>query len=302
MSTLIITRGLPGSGKTTRARAWIAEDPEGRARINRDDLRHNMFGVYWGLTWAQEQAVTVAQHAAARALLGAGKDVVIDDTHLRLRNARAWADMAVELGAEFVVWECDADADECVRRDLARMELGQRGVGEKVIRELAQRYANRPEIKPSEHTADTPPAAYIANPRLPRAWIVDIDGTLSHMGDRSPYDISDAIFHDEPDPAVLSLVRTLRDSGAALVLASGRSDEARAITEAWLDANDVDWAELHMRAAGDNRADYKVKADLFDAHIRDRWNVEAVLDDRTQVVRMWRGMGLKCLQVADGDF
>lgn len=300
MSTLIITRGLPGSGKTTRARAWIAEDPEGRARINRDDLRHNMFGVYWGLTWAQEQTVTVAQHAAARALLGAGKDVVIDDTHLRLRNARAWADMAVELGAEFEVWECDADADECVRRDLARIELGQRGVGEMVIRELAQRYANRPEIKPSERSAETPPAAYFADPALPAAWLVDIDGTLAHMGDRSPYDIT-SVLDDEPDATVIGVAHALRTSGH-LVIMSGRSEECRADTETWLDKHLGGYAELHMRAAGDNRKDFKVKADLFDAHVRDRWNVLGVLDDRDQVVKMWRSIGLKCLQVADGAF
>ena len=39
MTNLIITRGLPGCGKTTYARAWVAEDREHRARVNRDDIR-----------------------------------------------------------------------------------------------------------------------------------------------------------------------------------------------------------------------------------------------------------------------
>ena len=39
MTALVITRGLPGSGKTTYARAWVAEDREHRARVNRDDIR-----------------------------------------------------------------------------------------------------------------------------------------------------------------------------------------------------------------------------------------------------------------------
>lgn len=32
-STLIITRGLPGCGKTTKAMRWVAEDPAGRCRV-----------------------------------------------------------------------------------------------------------------------------------------------------------------------------------------------------------------------------------------------------------------------------
>lgn len=41
---------------------------------------------------------------------------------------------------------------------------------------------------------------------------------------------------------------------------------------------------------------------LFDRHVRDRWDIRRVYDDRNQVVAMWRSIGLPCLQVADGDF
>lgn len=37
--TLIITRGLPASGKSTFARAWVEEDPGNRVEINRDSTR-----------------------------------------------------------------------------------------------------------------------------------------------------------------------------------------------------------------------------------------------------------------------
>mgnify|MGYP003455142708 FL=1 len=46
MNKLILTRGIQGSGKTTWARQWVAEDPDSRVRINNDDLR-NMLGNYW---------------------------------------------------------------------------------------------------------------------------------------------------------------------------------------------------------------------------------------------------------------
>lgn len=39
LHTLIITRGLPASGKSTFARAWVEEDPGNRVEINRDSTR-----------------------------------------------------------------------------------------------------------------------------------------------------------------------------------------------------------------------------------------------------------------------
>lgn len=298
MTALTITRGYPGSGKSHKAHAWVAEDPENRARVNRDDLRKNLFGIYWGLTFAQENTITAVQRASVRALIRAGKDVIVDDTNLRLRNARAWADLAVELGAEFHVWDMLITADECIGQDDDR----DRTVGADVIRKMAARFPMPwPEVKPSERSADTPPAAYVPDTTKPKAWLVDIDGTLAHMGDRSPYDIT-TVGNDTPDDTIVDLVKTIHQSGPELVIMSGRSDECRVDTIRWLIGNGIDYSALHMRPAADKRADYKVKADLFDEYVRDRWNVIGVLDDRDQVVKMWRSIGLKCLQVADGAF
>jgi len=57
-----------------------------------------------------------------------------------------------------------------------------------------------------------------------------------------------------------------------------------------------------MRPTGDNRKDAIVKREIFDREIRDRYRILFVLDDRNQVVDMWRELGLTCLQVAPGDF
>lgn len=297
MSTLIITRGYPGSGKSTKAKAWVAEDPEQRARVNRDDLRTNVYNEP-RLNYIQEKAITTAQRAVVRALIGLGKDVIVDDTNLKLRNARAWCDLAIELGADFEVWDITKTAKECVEQQGDR----ERHVSESAIRGLAQKFPMPwPEVKPSERSAKTAPAAYVPDISKPKAWLVDIDGTLAHMGDRSPYDIT-TVGNDTPDTTIVDLVRVLADTGFEIVLMSGRSDECRKDTVRWLVGHGIGWDALHMRVAGDNRADFKVKADLFDAHVRNTWNVIGVLDDRDQVVKMWRSIGLKCLQVADGAF
>lgn len=294
--TLTITRGYPGSGKTTAALLWVSQAP-GRVRVNRDDLRVTLYGQH-RLDFLQEQTVTTVQHAAVRALLDAGKHVIVDDTNLRLRYARAFADIAVEKGVVLDVWDMPVPVDECIARDAAR----DRVVGEDVIVGMAARFPfPLPPVEPSKRTADTPPAAYEPNLSLPSAWLVDIDGTLALMGDRSPYDTT-RVGEDAANTVIADLAVMLAEHDR-LVIMSGRDEVCRADTEQWLHENLGDaWAELHMRPEGDRRADYIVKADLFDRHVRDRWNVIGILDDRTQVVRMWRAMGLTCLQVADGDF
>ena len=37
--TVVITRGLPASGKTTFARQWVSEDKENRVRVEKDEIR-----------------------------------------------------------------------------------------------------------------------------------------------------------------------------------------------------------------------------------------------------------------------
>ena len=107
-----------------------------------------------------------------------------------------------------------------------------------------------------------------------------------------------------PNIPVVELVCTLRNAGYQIVWMSGRSEECRIQTEMWLAANcSATSAEpLYMRAFGDYRYDNLVKREMYDRHVHDRRDVAWVIDDRNQVVSMWRGLGLTVLQVADGDF
>ncbi|WP_157976840.1 phosphatase domain-containing protein [Taibaiella helva] len=58
-----------------------------------------------------------------------------------------------------------------------------------------------------------------------------------------------------------------------------------------------------MHITGDSRKNAIVKKQLFDEAIRDRYYIEFVLDDRNQVVDMWRDeLKLPSFQVYYGDF
>lgn len=102
----------------------------------------------------------------------------------------------------------------------------------------------------------------------------------------------------EQDLVVQKATKTLEDKVQKLTIES----ECARDTMAWLDENGVPGKVLHMRKNGDDRADYIVKKEIYEANIKGKYNVIFVLDDRDQVVRMWREEGLKCLQVAEGNF
>lgn len=300
MSTLIVTRGLPASGKTTWAREWVAADPAARSRVNRDDLREMLFAKP-DYSHAQETAVTAVVRASVKALLLAGRDVVADDTNLRPRYVREWARFAAANGAELEVKEFPIDPDEAIERDAAR----ERTVGEHVIRRMVTKYLPGGHLLPIPDEAfdfaTEEPTRYIPREGTPAAVVVDIDGTLALHNGRSPYDLT-RVSDDLPNRGVVEAVRAAHAHGNAVIYLSGREDVCRTDTQAWLDKHVGVSGPLFMRAADDKRKDSIVKRELFDAHVRDHYDVLRVYDDRKQVVTMWRGLGLTVCQVDEGDF
>jgi hypothetical protein len=144
--------------------------------------------------------------------------------------------------------------------------------------------------------------AYRPSLELPEAILVDIDGTVALMNGRSPYDMA-RVGADRPNHAVITAVRAMRAFGHQIVFCTGRTDDGRLATEAWLKRHvDVPYEALFMRRTGDTRKDSVVKAEIFEREIRHRYRITGVFDDRDQVVRMWRSLGLTVFQVADGDF
>ncbi len=141
---------------------------------------------------------------------------------------------------------------------------------------------------------------YVPDPVLPTAVIVDIDGTLAHMTGRSPYDFA-KVGTDRLSENVARVANYLSEDYVTILM-SGRPDSCRDDTTEWLYRHGIMWDHLFMRRTHDNRPDEIVKYELFDRHVRGNWNVLVVLDDRDKVVRMWRGIGLTCLQVAPGAF
>ena len=136
----------------------------------------------------------------------------------------------------------------------------------------------------------------------PPAVICDLDGTLALITDRDPYDAEFCI-NDQLNVPVADLIKAENKNGAAIVLVSGRSESSRSNTIAWLKKYDIPFQGLFMRPVEDFRKDAIVKREIYDQFIDSVYSIKYVLDDRDQVVDMWRNvLKLPCFQVNYGTF
>jgi hypothetical protein len=141
---------------------------------------------------------------------------------------------------------------------------------------------------------------YVLNPENPPAIIVDVDGTLAdHTGIRKPFEWH-KVGLDKPRMNVVNFTKIMSEHLHVIIL-SGRDGCCRQETADWLMEQGIFYDELLMRTAGDSRSDYIIKKELFD-QVKDKYNIQYAVDDRDQVVNLWRSIGLECFQVNYGKF
>lgn len=136
-----------------------------------------------------------------------------------------------------------------------------------------------------------------------KAIIVDIDGTIALHNNRGPFEY-DKCDTDTPNKPIIEIVKKFQaDKYLRIIYLSGREDSCMEKTRAWITKHTGQQPQLlFMRKTGDHRKDSIIKKEIYEAQIKPHHKVIFVLDDRNQVVEMWRQEGLTCLQVADGDF
>lgn len=308
MSIIKITRGLPGSGKSTYAKLWVEDAPHKRVRVNRDAIRWTQ-GIRSGVgTKVQEELVSTIERSIVIGAIQAGKDVIIDATHLTDQRIRDWFKLAKIYGVRDVeVVDFDVPVEIAIARDLERWNSGGRYVGAAVIEKMAERakigpngeIPKAPKFIPVDQFDRRPIAEF--DPELPNAYIVDTDGTMAnHLGIRNPYDTSryhlDTL-HENVARTIWNLEMT-----HSIIGVSGRKEKFRQVTlDWWRSQARIQPDEFYFRKDDDDRSDDVVKAEIYEDHIRGRYNIIGVFDDRGRVLRMWRAKGFTTFAVGDTD-
>lgn len=253
-------------------------------RVNKDDLRAMIdFGKH---SKSREGFVLMVRDSIVAQALQNGYSVIVDDTNLNPAHERRLRQIAA--GFENVVFSIkdftSVSLEECIDRDSRR----EHPVGSDVIRKMAADYFPKVHFTLQQNT------------NLPAAIICDIDGTIAIKGDRDIYDGSKVHLDSVNEPVMSILKKMYTDN--VIIMVSGRDGQYEDATRRWLIENGVPHDFLFMRKPGDRRKDSIVKEEIFDNEIRGSFFVRFVLDDRNQVVDMWRRIGLPCFQVNPGDF
>lgn len=144
MKRIILTRGIPASGKSTWAKQEVLKDPEHSIRINRDDLR-NMCGKYW--VPAREHYIEACKGLILISAMNFQFDtIIIYGMNLnpkesgKLKGEIAMVNDAFKSGQDKYVVKIkdftDVPLDVCLERDSKR----ENPIGEDVIRGIFNKY------------------------------------------------------------------------------------------------------------------------------------------------------------------
>lgn len=312
MSEIIFLRGIPSSGKSTWAKQYIKENPQFK-RVSRDEIREQLDFYSNVGNPKNEKLVSEIEKENILSLLSKGFSVIIDITLCSNKYLNDYFKIFYNTGFDlkFEIKTLYTTLDECIKRNFARGQNGGRFVPEEVIHRMYKNF-NDGE-KSIGKTFDDLVNKYKSNFALKNiyknlelepCYVFDIDGTLALMNGRSPFDWS-RVKEDSANKNVAMIHGELyiSDLNNKIFILSGRDEISRADTEKWLSKNGIFHDGLFMRKNNDHRPDWEVKHELLKENLLDKGLKPSIIfDDRDQVVRFWRHVGLTVAQVAEGNF
>jgi predicted kinase len=286
MPRVTVMKGLPGSGKSTKARQLVT-DTGNTVRVNRDDLRKMVYDGKW--SGPREKVIVALEKAMAAQALESGQNVIIDDTNLKKFTVEMWRELAFVKGAQFNIEFMDVTLEECIKRDRER----ESPVGLAVIENMALR-ARMIKFEP----LDKP------------LVLVDLDGTLANIEDRLCFvngekpkinggkdweSFFERVYSDSVNKPVAQWVRSLYEDCIVCIVSGRPVDKCQTSTWWWLEDKDIPYHHLFMRNGGDKREDTVIKEEILSYLPKER--IAFAIDDRPSVVEMWRKNGVKVYPV-----
>lgn len=291
--TITLTIGASASGKST----WATNECITRYDINefnRDDVRFAVFTenerdwTKYKFTKVNEKRVTKIIDTYVEASLEEREAIIISDTNLNVKTRNKWKQWAKVNSYEYkeVLFPCDWK--ELVKRNSQR----EGGLSEAILWKQYKSYMQQ-FGKIGDHELIT----YEEDNTLCHTVICDLDGTVASMeGVRKPFEW-DKVSQDNPRGGIIDMLIGRATRVGHITFLSGRDSICYQDTYDWINEYvidsgvDISW-ELYMRPEGDWRKDDIIKYELFNDHIRGKYNVDCLFDDRRTVIRLWNLLGI----------
>lgn len=322
---IYILRGIAASGKSTWAKEFKKKHSNTEI-VGRDYIRLDLFGSpesvrdYWTNYEPEERQqtedeITKIERTQICKALSLGKDVIVDDTHLRLRYTNMPVRVALDYKSDFKLVDFPIDPEIAIERDSKR----EMTVGEEVIRYQYESFKgsllwNKKEMIESAQKLPTTHWIYPTfeirkdlkcvpsnnnNPNAKPAIVTDIDGNIATRDlqkvTRDYFNPPiDSYLTDHPRKNIIQIVNSLKDSGYTNIILTGRFEKYRKATERWLKEHNVKYDFMLMRPDDDTRKDDEVKYEMLQI-LEDKYKIFMVTDDRPKVTQMYLEVGLDVL-------
>lgn len=338
---LVITHGLPGSGKSTIAKNIRSQMEPGRCIIvERDEIREALFGKDYHLgnpDKKSEAQVTAIQNQLTEESLKKGMTVINSDTNLNARYLGKHSEMAKKHGAEIEQIYVDVPVEVAKERNRKRAEQGGRFVPEEVIDSMVKNaYGETGKMKRFIFSNDG--KAYVVddnssnrqylnkfNENLKKKHplkgksvvLVDVDGTLannSYMarryfqtpGQKKNFPAFYKGISEAPvNETVRDMANSMRDNdGINVIVLTGRDDSyIRELTE-FIKKSGVKASRVIAKGTGDFRPDGEFKHEVIENLKNEGLVPVHAIDDRPSSIRTMENHGIMVsrVNVSEGGF
>lgn len=287
---VLILQGIPASGKSTFAKALVADSQGLWKRLNKDDMRAMLDDSVHSKE--NESFVEQLRDMMLFEALKSGKNVVIDDTNLwerpveRVKKVVEQFQKTHRTKVEIEMKTFEVDLGTCIERDSQR----ENSVGAAVVSKLYRQHILSKENLYTYSDKDE---------SLPPTLVCELDHVIAIPSERGLQDIF-LCENDLVHQPIKELLDIYRAANYKIVLLTQRSENYRRQTQNWLYYNRIEFDELLMYPLGIKGNRYKIE--VYEKELAPKYQVKLALETQQEAIDLWRlELGIPCVQVGYGD-
>lgn len=295
----VLLVGISGCGKSTFTSTLFGKDDPDWRIISSDVFRKQL--VSYDKTksfWTQyrfdkqieKEVKRLTEEAISEAAL-LGINIVLDNTHLNPNTLKHNIELCESVGykTEVINLNPTLDINFYLKRNKGRQdELNSQVINDQYV----MAFKNNPETFQEQFKQDTKPVV----------TIVDIDGTVAQMHNRTPFQYTH-VLNDLPRTHVINVIKALYETKRVdkIIFLSGRESVCYEDTMQWLvnQGFEQHTFNLFMRVKRDARKDWIIKDEIYKSCIKPFYDVQYVFDDRNQMIDYWLDEKLPVFNVGD---